>query len=297
MMGRSHAVSGWVTGVLTGHAIGLPPAGIIGFGCVTAGASALNDLDHDDSSASRVLGPVSRLLAETVQLYARTIYRITRGPGDPRTRGAHRGATHSVPLLIPPCALLAGLPWVLPGLWVAWIVGLVVGFCVLMVVDRLGSRVLAGLVILAAATGGTQLATTDPVWLAATFSPWVGLSLLVGTVTHVIGDEITEYGCYALAPLLRTNPGTPRERRWVRLALPKWVAFKTNGWFEHRVVLPLLVVSGVVVAPGVWPVLRAELDVLPVVAAAATAVVIVSMVARPVRRQKTGKRPKCSRTN
>src|SRR3712207_5111032 len=171
MMGRSHVVSGWCTGAWIGHLIGLPPAALVGFGCVTAGASALNDLDHDDSAASRVLGPVSRVLAELVQAYARWMYRITRGPGDPRRRGAHRGATHALPLLPPPCAVLVVLPWVASGIgrsvesvagWVAelagrWAcpaaVGALIAFCVLVAVDRLGSRVLVAGVCAALALG------------------------------------------------------------------------------------------------------------------------------------------------
>lgn len=290
-MGRSHVASGWCTGALVGYMIGLPPAGVVGFGCVTAGASALNDLDHDDSSASRVLGRVSALLADLVQAYARWVYRVTRGPGDPRRKGAHRGATHSLPLLLLPCAALAVLPWLGSVLtrsvaavagwdgepvayWVGPVaVGAVIVFCVLVAADRLGSRVLVGAAFAAVGLSVGQGQGQGSVgqgsvgqgsvgqggvvqdWAAGlvAVAPWVALAVLVGTVTHVLGDLVTESGLYAFAPLYRVQVGTDRERRWVRVALPKWLAFKTNGWFEQRVVFPALAVCAVLLIPGVWP--------------------------------------------
>jgi membrane-bound metal-dependent hydrolase YbcI (DUF457 family) len=273
MMGRSHVVSGWCTGALAGQLIGLPPAGVVGFGCVTAGASALNDLDHDDSSASRVLGRVSGLLADAVQAYARWVYRITRGPGDPRLRGAHRGATHALPLLPLPCVVLAVLPWIGSGIgravasaagsdgalaarWTGPVaVAAVIVFCVLVAVDRLGSRVLVAVAFAAAGLGvGQDGAGQDLAAGLVAVAPWVALAVLIGTVTHVLGDLITEAGLYAFAPLYRVAVGTDRERRWVRVALPKWLAFKTNGWFEQGVVFPVLVGCGLLLVPGVWPV-------------------------------------------
>ncbi len=258
MLGRSHILSGWCTGALTATAIGLPPVGIVAFGCVTAGASALNDLDHDDACASRVLGPVSRALAELVQAYARLLYRLTRGPGDPRRRGAHRGATHSIPLLLPPCGVLAVLPQVLPAVWAAWLVGVVIGFCLLLVADRLGSRVLAGAVVTVVLGGGVSL-DADPVAALVVVAPWVALAVLTGTVTHVLGDLVTESGLYAFAPLYHRGEGE-RRKHWVRIALPKWLAFKTSGWFELGIVFPALVVCGVLLVPGVWSVVITVLN-------------------------------------
>lgn len=270
MMGRSHVMSGWLTGVLAGSALPLPPAGVVGFGCVGAGAAALNDLDHDSSSATRVLGPVSRMLAEAVQSYARWIYRRTRGPGDPRHRGAHRGATHSLPLLLLPCAVLAVLPWLASGIsgpvvslaggdgalvahWAGPLaVAVVIGFCLLVAADRLGSRFLVAAGVVAGVSCSWQFGIGDPAQALVAVAPWVALAVLVGTSTHVLGDLVTECGLCALAPLYRVNIGTDSERRWVRLALPKWVAFKTGQWFEQGVIFPLLVVAAVLVTPGVW---------------------------------------------
>lgn len=269
MMGTSHVASGWCTGALTGNAIGMPPAAVIGFGCVAAGAAALNDLDHDGAAASRVLGPVSRLLAEGVQLYARLLYRLTRGPGDPDRRGAHRGATHSIPLLLIPCGLLAVLPWIASAIgstvaeFAGWdveaarhwsgpvAVAAVIGFCLLVAADRLGSRFLAAAALLAVVAGGASVDGADPAQALVDVAPWVDLAVLVGTVTHVAGDWVTECGLYALAPLYRVGEGE-RRKHWVRLALPKWAAFKTGQWFDRWVVLPLLILAALIVTPGAW---------------------------------------------
>lgn len=272
MMGRSHVISGWCTGVLVGSRLPIPAAAVIGFGCVGAGAAALNDLDHDDAAASRVLGPISRLLAETVQCYARWIYRRTRGQGDPEHRGAHRGATHALPLLPIPCAALWVMPWIVaavarsvgklhtgwdPDLMARWAgatsVAMVIGFCLLLVADRLGSRVLIGAAGLALLLGGAQTDIHDPAGLLWSLAPWTALAVLVGTVTHVLGDLVTECGLYALAPFYRVGEGKDR-KHWVRIALPRWLAFKTGHWFENWVVFPLLAGSAVLVTPvvGAW---------------------------------------------
>lgn len=252
MLGRSHVVSGWCTGAATGQLFGLPPTAVVGFGCVAAGASALNDLDHPQSSASRVLGPLSGLLSWLVQAYARMMYAATRGPGDPRARGAHRGATHAIPLLPLPCAVLAALPWLLTPIhpWAgAGVVAAVMALCLIVAADRMGHRLVAlGLVL---AAGGLGASVDDPRTALLAAAPWIALAVLVGTITHVLGDAITEYGVPVWAPLYRTNPGTGRERRWVRVKLPSWLAFRTGGWFELRVMFPLLVGCGVLAIPGI----------------------------------------------
>ncbi|MGH9288438.1 MAG: metal-dependent hydrolase [Acidimicrobiales bacterium] len=271
-MGRSHVLSGWCAGAVAAHGIGLPPAGVVAFGVTAAGASALNDLDHPSSSATRVLGPVSWALSRAVRGYARLVYVTTRGPGDPRSRSAHRGATHSLPLLAVPILVLLGLPELAWGAvaGVAWIAGwpadtgrvwagpvavaCVVGFCLVLVADRLGGRYLAvaGLAVVLY-SGGT--ATINEPGQVTALAPWLAAAVGVGTVTHVLGDWVTESGLYALAPLYRRDRGTAREKRWVRIALPKSVAFRTGGWFERRVVFWLLLVPWAVLAvPGVWPV-------------------------------------------
>lgn len=273
MEGRSHVLSGWVTGALVGSVLPIAPGhavlgatgGVLAFAAVAAGAAAFNDLDHDDAAASRVLGPVSRLLAETVQLYARGIYRLTRGPGDPVKRGAHRGATHAVPLLVAPCAAIAALPWVASGvagsvaevagwdvaaarLWAGPVaVAAVIAFALLLVADRLGSRFLAAVGVLGVVGGGTVMAG-DPAGALVAVAPWVALAVLVGTATHVVGDAVTECGGPWLAPLY-TRDGA----RWVRIALPKWVAFRTGARFERLFVFPALALAAVAVTPVVGP--------------------------------------------
>lgn len=264
MMGREHVFSGAWTGAKTAYVLNelpmvtLTPGAMVAFALVSAGAAALNDLDHPQSSASRVLGPVSGLLSDLVQAYARAMYLVTRGPGDPRSRGAHRGATHAIPMLPLPCGVMAVLPHLASRVypWAgAIMVGAIVGLCVIVAADRMGSRLVAvGLIV--AVTGLGVSAGSDLGAALVSAAPWVALAVLVGTITHVLGDLITEYGVPVWAPLHRTNPGTSRERRWVRVQLPSWLAFKTGGWFERIVMFPLLVWLAVTAMPRVWPMVR-----------------------------------------
>lgn len=279
--GRTHVLAGYPFGVLLAAALHLPEAADIGLGIVSAGAAALNDLDCGGASAARVLGPVSGALSSVVQGYSKLIYRLTRGEGDPVDRGAHRYATHALPLLVlVQTPVLFALPWVVsavassaarlhPG-WDAPLVGhwagagavaAVLGFCLLMVMDRLGSRFLAGAALLVLAIGGAHVDLHDPASVLWTLAPWAALAVLAGTVSHVLMDEITEEGTPIGAPFLtrQTRRGT---QRWVRVRLPKWLGIKTDHWFEHLVVFPLCAIAAVVVTPVIGPWVLAH--VLPV---------------------------------
>lgn len=268
MMGRSHVLTGWIAGALTAHAIGMTLPAAAGFALVTAGASALNDLDHDEATASRVLGPASRALAEAVQFGSRRVYAATRGPGDPADRGGHRYATHALPMMPPLALLVFTLPWLATGsAWLAHRVGVVgpgvidwagpavilalLAFCVIIAADRIGSWLIAVAVagaVIAVAGVDVREALVD-VWV------WVVAAVLLGCVVHIFGDLITEQGVPLLAPLWRTGHG-PDQQRWARISLPKLLAFRAGGWFETNLVLPALVVGSVLATPGVWPLIQ-----------------------------------------
>jgi hypothetical protein len=292
----SHGLCTW-----TAYALGLPDVAVLAFGVVGGGAGAANDLDHPSAAASRVLGSGSRSLHSGVVGFSEVVYDATRGPGDPEDRGQHRMATHAIPVLV-----LLGLPLLLVAPYVAgWVgrliarqegaseavaslwfeagtVALLVAFCLLLVIDRLGWRVLwpvglsltlihawgyvltfLGLVPVGA--GRFQVPLTGEHWAGVlagwghqmvAFAPWIAVAALVGMLGHCVADFLTEYGLCILAPFYVKHRGTEDEERWVRIQLPKAIAIKTGHFFERTVVGFVLQVHSVLVMPGVWQVVR-----------------------------------------
>lgn len=288
--GKTHVAAGYPWGVVVASALHHSPGAQIACGVITAGASALNDLDCKGASAARVLGPVSDALSWLVRRYADLIYGATRGDGDPEDAGTHRKATHAIPilllvqtplLLVMPYIVAAGarslarlrpdLPAEAIGRWAgAGFVAAVIGFCLLMVVDRLGSRALAAAAVLALLVSGITVSVdlTDPagMWHALTaalpgvepalwdLSPWVVLMVLSGTVCHVVFDEITEGGTPFGAPVVTRKTKSGKKRRWVVIRLPEIIAIETGGWFERWILFRLVLVPAVVlVTPVIGP--------------------------------------------
>lgn len=96
MMGRSHLLSGAVTGLAVAALTDPPPALVPLIVAVAAYSALTPDLDHPAAPAARCLGPLSWVLCWTVRwLSART------------TGRAHRGLSHSV-LFAAAWALLVG---------------------------------------------------------------------------------------------------------------------------------------------------------------------------------------------
>jgi membrane-bound metal-dependent hydrolase YbcI (DUF457 family) len=265
MMGRSHALTGWCAGALTGQAVGLPPVAAAAFALVTTGAACLNDLDHDDSAATRSLGPFSRLVAECVQFLSRLTFAATRGPGDPPGGGEHRYATHSLVMLVPIAAAVWALPWLATS--TVWVVlrltpldspallhwappataAAMITFCVAVAYNRLGV-----IVPLVAVPVGVLLVLGREVDDALTSVwPWLVVAVVLGAVVHVFGDLVTEYGVPLFAPLYRRGSGQQQER-WVRIQLPSLLAFRAGGPLENLIVYPALWVAAVLVTPGLW---------------------------------------------
>lgn len=273
-MGKTHVAAGYPPGVLLASALGFPPIAQIASGLVSSGAAALNDLDCKGASAARVLGPVSDALSWLVRRYADAIYGATRGEGDPADAGTHRKATHAIPvLLLVQTPLLLAMPYIMSaitrslaklrpelpaetiGHWAgAGFVAAVIGFCLLMVLDRLGSRFVASAAVLALVVSGasTGIDLTDPAGLLWAMSPWVALMVLAGTVCHVVFDEITEGGTPFAAPLF-TREGRGGTRRWVVIRLPEILAIETGKKAERFVVYPLCLLAAVLVTPVAGP--------------------------------------------
>lgn len=280
-MGKTHVIAGYPWGVLVASALGMPPAVQIASGLVSAGASALNDLDCKGASAARVLGPVSDLLSWLVRLYAAAIYHTTRGEGDDEDAGTHRKATHAVPIIVlVQTPLLLAMPYIveaiarslaslrqgadaeLIGHWAgAGFVAAVIGFCLLMVLDRLGTKFLAAAAVVALVAGGLSVDLSDPAGQLWAMSPWVVLMVLAGTVCHVVFDEITEGGTPFAAPIFKRDTRSG-PKRWVMIRLPEILAIETGKKAERWGVYPLCLIAAVLVTPVIGPWVIA--NVLPV---------------------------------
>lgn len=189
MNGRNHALSGllaWlaiappVTEAM-GERLGLPvlAAGAL----VSAGAAVLPDIDHPGSSASRTFGPASQLTALGVGTLA----------------GGHRQRTHSLAFVA-----AIGCASALAGATGPWGAGVTVGVAVALVVRLIGPRPWRGVLgpLMVAVAVGWAVATAVPA------GPWLPAAVVLGSLTHLLGDAITPEGVPLLWPLRR------------RLALP-----------------------------------------------------------------------------
>ncbi|GAA1335754.1 metal-dependent hydrolase [Saccharothrix algeriensis] len=240
MLGRTHAATGWCAGLALAPALGahtLPQAVVVAV--VTAGSALLPDLDHAGSRASRLLAPVTNLLSTVVQFLSRGLYQATKGPRDEDVSGEHRHATHTV-------AFAALLGW-----WVGWWTGamgrwavlVVLGVALLLAVAALGDWLLlvaAGAVLLWIGGGGGF----DGV---GGLGGWLGWAVGVGCVVHCLGDALTLSGCPFLWPI------PIRGETWYEIRPPRLLRFRTGGPGELLVVWPVCVVAGVLLLPGVWP--------------------------------------------
>src|SRR5262245_59154246 len=95
MMGRTHALTGVLAGLLVGRAAGLDTLPELApFAVTTAGYALVPDLDHPSSSATRILGPITGLLSRALRGASAWVYARTKGPAD-EPHGTHRHLTHT----------------------------------------------------------------------------------------------------------------------------------------------------------------------------------------------------------
>jgi len=237
MLGRTHAATGWCAGLALAPALGahtLPQAVVVA--TVTAGSALLPGLDHPGSRASRLVAPLTRPLSAVVQGLSAAVYRLTRGRADEYGSGEHRHLTHTLAW----AALLGGgVSWwtVSAGTWAVVAVLLV---ALMLAVDALGDWLLpvaVAALVLGLAHGG-QLAAV---------SGWLGIAVGAGCLVHCLGDALTESGCPVLWPL------PIRGETWYEIRPPRLVRFRTGGPAELGLVWPVCVVAGVLLLPGVWP--------------------------------------------
>ncbi|WP_410787633.1 metal-dependent hydrolase [Kribbella sp. C-35] len=257
MMGRSHALSGWCAGLAVAPLVGLTSvAEVVPFAAATAGYALVPDLDHPGASASRLLGPVTRLVSAAVRAFSGVLYNVTKGPRDEDSTGKHRHATHTLV-----AAILLGMLAASLGDRGKWAVLAVAVTGLVLAADALGDWIVLAVVAAAGwsivGTGDALPGTAAADALQAGLSQiggWIGAAVAVGMFVHCLGDSLTRSGCPWLWPL------PIRGETWYELRLPKPLRFSTGKWFEHMVIVPVLTIGGVLLLPGALQVLQRLFD-------------------------------------
>jgi membrane-bound metal-dependent hydrolase YbcI (DUF457 family) len=246
MMGRSHALSGWCAGLVAAPLVGLTSwSEVVPFAAATAGYALVPDLDHPGASASRLLGPLTETVSTIVRALSSLLYRLTKGPRDEDSTGTHRHATHTLAAAIGLGMLAAGL-----GDRGKWAVLAVAVTGLVLAADALGDWIVFAVL---AAAGWSAFGTKGlPGTTAADavqhglgqIGGWIGVAVALGMFVHCLGDSLTRAGCPWLWPV------PIRGETWYEIRLPRLLRFSTGHWFEHFVIVPVLVVGGVVLLPG-----------------------------------------------
>lgn len=240
-MGRTHVTSGAAAGAL---ALPLLPATSpmvqLAWVLSWSGAALAPDLDTTTSSAARMWGPVSRILA------------LILG----RVSGGHRWGTHDL-LLAPVLCVCVVTAAAVHQVGAAVVLALVSGLVVqgLAVTGARGLRaagpVLNCTVSVAAAWSVTTVNAGTAWWAVL---PW---AIAGGVAIHILGDALTRQG----VPV-------PVVWVWTRARIPGPVFLTTGGVLERLVITPVLAVitfwavwshtdlaghlAGLVTAGGAW---------------------------------------------
>ncbi|MBO0871820.1 MAG: metal-dependent hydrolase [Pseudonocardia sp.] len=239
MMGRTHALTGWCAGLALAPVLGQHSlAGACSVATVTAGFALLPDLDQRSSTASRLLGPLTRLLSAGIRHSGSAIYRLTKGPRD-EPGSEHRTFWHTL-IAAALLGVITGAAGHYGGSWV--VLGVLV-FAVLLAVAALGDWILlvASVVAVMLVLAGSVADTLTGV------AGWLGYAVAAGCVVHDLGDALTEHG----VPLLWPIP--IRGETFYELGLPKPLRFHTGGIAETVLHTVVLVPTAVLLIPGVWP--------------------------------------------
>lgn len=237
MMGRTHALSGWCSGLAIAPMIGAGTVHqAIAFAATTAGFALLPDLDHPSARASKLLGPITETLCWLLRHASAALYAVTKGPRDERVKGSHRHLSHT--LLFAGGLGAATMAGTRAGGWYA--VAAVVLFGVLLAADALGDWLL-----LVAAGGVTWWAlTASASGELRHLTGLLGIAVAAGCVTHCLGDALTESGCPFLFPIPIAG------ETWYEVRPPSFLRFRTGKRVENGFVFPVFVVLAVLLVPG-----------------------------------------------
>lgn len=245
MMGRTHAMTGVLAGLVAGRSVGLDSIPeLLPFASITAGYALFPDLDHPNATATRVLGPVTGALSRVLRAASAGLYAKTKGPQD-EPEGRHRHLTHTLVFALLLGGICAASIALSPWAALAWL-----AFGLVLAADRLGKIALVVYAVGVAAGLSTAAAAGQPVDAFFTeHSAWLWLAVTLGCVVHCLGDMVTESGCPLLwLPWPLTRLTTWRGETWYEVRPPKVLRFRTNGRFERLVVVPVTLIASCVAA-------------------------------------------------
>jgi hypothetical protein len=183
-------------------------------------------------------GWVTEWLSVGLRALSARVFAATRTARDQDSEGTHRHLSHTALFAAATGGAAALGTAVAP--WWAVLVPVVVG-------ALLAARTLGRWALLAAAVplAWGVLAGGD---VLLPIRGWIGVAVALGCVVHVLGDALTRAGVPVLWPL------PIRGQRWFRIGSPRCVRFAAGGDGERLVVFPVFVLLGVLLVPGVLPV-------------------------------------------
>lgn len=249
VMGPTHAWSGVAAGLGAVHLVPTlldiaPPSAptAITFAALTAGAAILPDLDHPNATATKALGPITRVISELIQRLSRVIYLATRSHHDHHRGGGHRGITHTTAGALIAAALVgAACAWGGPlGLILPLFLVLTCALRALPPENGHGADLVAASIL-------TGLA----VWLvpSSEITWWFGGAVALGCLVHALGDAVTDMGVPLLWPLPIGG------RRWRPVGPPRILRFKASGPGDKAVMILCVAASlvlGFALLPWGW---------------------------------------------
>lgn len=250
-----HLASGLAVGTYAAAHMA-PPAGptLIAGAILTGAAALLPDIDHPTATAANQFGPISKGLSRLLRALSAWLYALTKGPRDEKVTGKHRHLTHTAVF-----AVLLGVGTHYgctaanaygPSQGAAAVAG-VIAILTALAYPTLGvfawSCPLAITVII--------LPEPDPVAALAGLSDEIGWYIVLGCITHCLGDMLTERGCPLLWPL------PFKGETWFELGPPKFLRFRTGGAVESVLTLVFvctaLAIGVNTIYPDVFPALIA----------------------------------------
>lgn len=215
MMGKSHALTGVLAGVIAAQVFESTWGAIAAGAVVVLGASLVPDLDCGSSTIANTLGPLTRGLSWVVR----------------KSTGGHRTATHSI---VGAASLATVVQVALDhrgDTWATVVLAVVLFLCI------------AGPLRLMKIRGWLDDVIPIPLAIIAAMWDAVPLELMptclfVGVMVHILGDMITKMGCPILWPLSSDK---------VSLA-----ALKAGGPTEVYLLRPAFVIAIPVAACWTW---------------------------------------------